>query len=246
MRVKIFKNYQELSISAANIIKGQIEEKRDSVIGFATGSTPLGTYENLIKMHKDGLDFSDITTFNLDEYYGIWKSNRNSYHYFMYNNLFNYINVKEENINIPDGRAKDPDLFCKYYEKKINEIGGIDLQILGIGKNGHIGFNEPDITIDVPTHLTDLTEDTIEDNSRFFNSGEEVPKKAITMGLGTIMKSKRILLIASGEDKKYILEKMFKEHIVTTNVPATFLFLHPNVDILIDEAAASLINKEEI
>lgn len=243
MRIHILKNYEELSKKAAEIIKSQIVLKDDSVIGFATGSTPLGTYKELINMCKEGLDFSNITTFNLDEYYGLPAKDVNSYHYFMYDNLFNHINVHKKKIHIPDGEAKDVDKFCKEYEESIAKAGGIDLQILGIGKNGHIGFNEPDDNMDVPTHLTDLTEDTINVNSRFFDSIGQVPKQAITMGLGTIMKSKRILLLASGEDKAEIIEKMLKAQVVTTNIPASFLFLHNNVDILVDEKAASLMEK---
>lgn len=243
MRIHILKNYEELSKKAAEIIKSQIVLKDHSVIGFATGSTPLGTYKELINMCKEGLDFSNITTFNLDEYYGLPAKDVNSYHYFMYNNLFNHINVHKNKIHIPDGEAKDVDKFCKEYEESIAKAGGIDLQILGIGKNGHIGFNEPDDNMDVPTHLTDLTEDTINVNSRFFDSIGQVPKQAITMGLGTIMKSKRILLLASGEDKAEIIEKMLKAQVVTTNIPASFLFLHNNVDILVDEKAASLMEK---
>lgn len=243
MRIHILKNYEELSKKAAEIIKSQIILKDDSVIGFATGSTPLGTYKELINMYKEGLDFSNITTFNLDEYYGLPAKDVNSYHYFMYNNLFNHINVHKNKIHIPDGEAKDVNKFCKEYEESIAKAGGIDLQILGIGKNGHIGFNEPDNNMDVPTHLTDLTEDTINANSRFFDSIGQVPKQAITMGLGTIMKSKRILLLASGEDKAEIIEKMLKAQVVTTNIPASFLFLHNNVDILVDEKAASLMEK---
>lgn len=243
MNIHIFKSYEDLSKKAAEIIKSQIEIKYNSVIGFATGSTPLGTYKELINMYKEGLDFGSITTFNLDEYYGLPSSDVNSYHYFMYNNLFNHINVDKEKIHIPDGESQDVQKFCRDYEQSIAEAGGIDLQILGIGKNGHIGFNEPDDNMDVPTHLTGLTEDTINVNSRFFASIDQVPKQAITMGLGTIMRSKRIILLASGEDKAEIIEKMLKSPVVTTNIPASFLFLHNNVDILVDEKAASKLEK---
>jgi len=243
MRIHIFESYEELSKKAAEIIKSQIVLKNDSVIGFATGSTPLGTYKELINMYKEGLDFSDITTFNLDEYYGLPASDVNSYRYFMYNNLFDHINVDRKKVHIPDGETNDVEKFCKDYEQSIQNAGGIDLQILGIGKNGHIGFNEPDDNMDVPTHLTGLTEDTINANSRFFDSIDQVPKQAITMGLGTIMKSKRILLLASGTDKAEIIERMLKQPVVTTNIPASFLFLHNNVDILVDEKAASELEK---
>lgn len=243
MRIHIFKSYQELSKKAAEIVKSQIVLKNDSVIGFATGSTPLGTYRELVNMYMDGLDFSNVTTFNLDEYYGLPASDVNSYHYFMYKNLFNHINVDKEKIHIPDGEAKDVEKFCKDYEKSITDADGIDLQILGIGKNGHIGFNEPDDNMDVPTHLTELTEDTVNANSRFFPSIDQVPKQAITMGLGTIMRSKRIILMVSGEDKAEIIERMLKAQVVTTNIPASFLFLHNNVDILIDKKAAAQLEK---
>lgn len=243
MRIHILKNYEELSKKAAEIVRSQIVLKEDSVIGFATGSTPIGTYKELINMYKEGFDFSKITTFNLDEYYGLPASNENSYRYFMHQNLFDHINVKKQNIHIPNGEAKDVEKFCSEYEESIEKAGGIDLQILGIGKNGHIGFNEPDDNMDVPTHLTNLTENTIEANSRFFDSVDQVPKQAITMGLGTIMKSKRILLLASGEDKAEIIKQMLKAQVVSTNIPASFLFLHDNVDILVDEKAASLMEK---
>ncbi|WP_077367040.1 glucosamine-6-phosphate deaminase [Anaerosalibacter sp. Marseille-P3206] len=239
MKIIIKKDYEELSKVAASIIGDELKSNPNMVLGLATGSTPIGTYNELIRMHKEeALDFSKVVTFNLDEYLNIPYSNPNSYHYFMEDNLFKHINVKAENIHIPDGNAENVEKFCIEYDKKIEETGGIDLQILGIGENGHIAFNEPAPTLPLETNITELTESTINANSRFFDSIDEVPKKAITMGIGSIMKSKKILLLANGEKKADIIAKILKNKVVTTHIPASLLLLHPDVTIIMDEDAA--------
>jgi len=245
MNLIITDNYNELSKKSAELIKEQIIHKPNTVLGLATGSSPIGTYKELIRMHKEeGLDFSKVITFNLDEYYGLSPENEQSYHYFMYNNFFKYVNIKPENIHIPDGKTKNVAKFCSKYENDIAEYGGIDIQLLGIGENGHIGFNEPDSALDVPTHLTNLTKNTIEVNARFFKSINEVPKKAVTMGLGTIMRSKQIILIANGDKKADIIGKMINNNVVTTNIPASFLFLHRNVAVIVDKEAAGNLKQQ--
>lgn len=243
MKIIICKNYEELSSTAANLIKDQIISKKDSVLGLATGSSPLKTYEKLVDLYKNNLlDFSEIKSVNLDEYKGLTKDNTNSYYFFMKENFFNKINIKEENINIPNGMALDELEECENYEEKINSLGGIDLQLLGIGHNGHIAFNEPASHFSKKTHCVELSESTIKANSRFFETEDEVPKKAFTMGIGTIFKAKKIILIASGKDKaKIIKEAFFSE--VNPNVPASILQFHKDVIIILDEDAASLINK---
>lgn len=239
MRIIIAKDYDEMSIKAARILSSQITLKPNSVLGLATGSTPVGTYKKLINLYdKKEIDFKDIKTFNLDEYYGIDKENDQSYHYFMMNNLFKYINIPLENVNIPNGNAQNIEEECLRYENAIEKEGGIDIQILGIGANGHIGFNEPDINFETRTHLVALDERTIEANSRFFKDKESVPKKAISMGIKTIMDSKKILLIASGEEKAEAVEKTIKGK-VDPKVPASILQLHKDVTFIIDKAAAS-------
>ncbi|WP_422445094.1 glucosamine-6-phosphate deaminase [Thermoanaerobacterium sp. DL9XJH110] len=246
MQLIIEKSFSDMSSRAAGIIAGEIIKKPDLVLGLATGSTPLGTYRELIRMHREeGLDFSGVVTFNLDEYYGLSPDNPQSYHYYMYENFFKHINIKPENIHIPDGMAEDVEAHCRKYDEEIARYGGIDLQLLGIGRNGHIGFNEPGDELLTVTHLTELTQDTIRANSRFFNSIEEVPKKAITMGLGTIMQAKKILLLASGENKARIMAELLGEEAVSTKVPASFLLLHQDVTVIIDEEAAKLLKKRQ-
>ncbi|MCY6369115.1 glucosamine-6-phosphate deaminase [Clostridium ganghwense] len=239
MRIIAVDNYEEMSIKAAKIIASQIILKPDSILGLATGSTPVGMYKELINMYKNReLDFSNVKTFNLDEYYGLSEENDQSYHYFMRKNLFNYINVKEKNIHIPNGNVADIEAECENYEKVIKESGGIDIQVLGIGGNGHIGFNEPDINFEASTHLVNLTQDTIEANSRFFSSIEEVPTKAISMGIKTIMQSKKILLLANGEGKADAVYGMIKGKI-SPEVPASILQLHNDVTVIVDKEASS-------
>mgnify|MGYP004607355831 FL=1 len=235
MRVILCNNYDEMSVQGAKLVASQLMLKPDSVIGFATGSTPVGLYKRLIEMYKaHDVDFSHSIGFNLDEYYPISADNPQSYHYFMKKNLFDHINIKRSFI--PDGSAKDPEKECRHYEKLIEEHGGIDLQILGIGQNGHIGFNEPDNTLNTETHLTKLTQSTIEANSRFFDSIDEVPTHAITMGISTILKSKKIILLASGKNKHAVVKELLTNDI-NTNLPATMLKVHPDVVLIIDEEA---------
>ena len=202
-------------------------------LGLATGSTPIGMYKNLVDMN---LDFSEVTTFNLDEYYPILRSNPQSYHYFMTEHLYKWVNLKKDHIFIPNGETKDPAQECIDYEKAIAEHGGLDLQILGIGQNGHIGFNEPSATLNSYTHITDLTQNTIEANSRFFNSIDEVPTKALTMGIATIMRANRILLLASGKEKARVVQAL-KGNMIDPEIPATILAAHNNVTVIADKAA---------
>ena len=238
MEIIIEKNYDGLSKAAAKIVSEEIKNKPNTVLGLATGSTPVGLYKKLIRLHKEeGLDFSKVTSFNLDEYVGINNENPNSYHYFMKDNLFDHINIEPKNVFIPDGQAKDLEKHCKEYDELIEKKGGIDLQILGIGENGHIAFNEPDEKLNVNTSIVKLTESTIHANSRFFDSIDEVPKTAITMGIGSIMKAKKIILLANGKKKANAIKELLKADKITTELPASMLLLHPNLIIILDEEA---------
>lgn len=231
-------DYKEMSAVAAYIIAEQIRGKRDSVIGFATGFTPIGTYERLRELYSCGyVDFSGVTSFNLDEYYPIKRDNKQSYFYFMRENLFRHVNIRPENINIPNGECSDPEKECADYDKKLKSLGGTDLQILGIGNNGHIGFNEPADELPLAANLVELTEDTVKANSRFFESVPDVPTRAITMGMNGIFSSKHILLLISGEKKAKAAKKLFSEGL-TTRFPASLLNLHPNVTVITDKGAA--------
>jgi len=233
---------EELAEAAADFIRRQILRKPDSVLGLATGSSPEKTYERLVRFHREeGLDFSKVTTFNLDEYIGLPAAHPQSYHYFMNDRLFNHINISRQNVYIPEGLAPDPAQFCTWYEKQIQECGGIDLQLLGVGGDGHIAFNEPGSSLHSRTRVKTLTQETIRDNARlFFGEGkeDEVPKFAITMGVGTIMEAKRLLLIAQGARKARIV-KQFVEGPVTSAITASALQLHPDATIILDEEAAS-------
>ena len=243
MKIIVEKNYEAMSKKAAEIFSEFIENKPDCILGLATGGTPVEMYKNLIRMNKEGkVDFSKVNSINLDEYRGLSGDHDQSYRYFMNTNLFNNININKANTFVPNGLAKDIEEECKNYDERIEQIGGIDLQLLGIGNNGHIGFNEPAEFLNTKTHLTHLTEDTIQSNARFFNKIEDVPTEAITMGLGGIMKAKRIVLIASGEGKANIISKIL-EGKITTDIPATLLQVHPDVTIIVDEAAAKLIKQ---
>lgn len=213
--------------------------KPDCVLGLATGSTPIGTYKQLIDWYNKGdLDFSEVKTVNLDEYKGLSRDNDQSYYYFMYNNLFKHINIKLENTNVPNGTEPDSEKECSRYDDVINSLGGADLQLLGLGHNGHIGFNEPDDTFAKTTHCVDLQESTIEANKRFFADINDVPRQAYTMGIKTIMQAKKILLVVSGEDKAEILREVLTGPI-TPKVPASILQLHNDVIVVADEAALS-------
>lgn len=239
MRIIVTKDYEDMSKKAAAIIAAQVAEKPDCVLGLATGSTPIETYKNLVEWYENGsLDFSQVRTVNLDEYRGLPRDNDQSYYYFMHDNLFNHVNIDEANTNVPDGTNPDADAECARYEALIASYGGQDLQLLGLGHNGHIGFNEPAQEFDKTTHCVDLQESTIEANKRFFASADDVPKQAYTMGIGTIMKAKKILVVANGEGKADIVAKAFFGP-VTPEVPASILQFHPNVTIVVDEAAAS-------
>lgn len=235
MKLLVVKDYEEMSCVAAKIFKDIINEKPDAVLGLATGSTPIGLYKKLIEMNRNKeIDFSNIKTINLDEYVGLGKENPQSYRYFMNENLFNHINIHKANTLVPNGLAEDIEKEAKSYDKKIEELGGIDIQILGIGSNGHIAFNEPDDFLIEETHVTNLSQSTIEANSRFFKSINEVPTRAITMGIGSIMKAKKILLLVKGEDKVKAVKELLNGNITTKN-PATILKLHEDVTIIMDE-----------
>ncbi len=227
--------YKKLSRDAANIISAQVILKPNSVLGLATGSSPEGIYEQLIDWYKQGdIDFSKVTTINLDEYVGLEGTHVQSYRYFMQEKLFDHINIELEHTHVPNGCAKDFAKECIDYDKMIAEMGGIDLQLLGIGLDGHIGFNEPDKCFAKNTHIVDLHDSTIKANSRFFTSEEEVPKQAITMGMISIMQAKRILLVANGHEKKEILDKAFNGPI-TPEIPASILQLHPDITVIFSE-----------
>ena len=237
MKIILCKTYDEISKVAADEIAELMTKNPKCTLGLATGSTPIGLYKQLIERNKKGeLDFSDVTTFNLDEYYPISPENDQSYKYFMNENLFNHINIKPENVNIPAGNADDAEAECERYEKKITEHGFVDIQVLGIGQNGHVGYNEPEDSLFASTHITGLTESTITANARFFESEADVPRKALTMGMGTILKAKKILLLANGKSKHEAIAAMLNDRI-TTSVPATLLKTHPDVTIICDEEA---------
>ena len=239
MKIYCGKDYKEMSRIAANIISAQIILKPDCVLGLATGSTPVGTYENLVEWYKQGdLDFSQVTSVNLDEYKGLSGNNDQSYRYFMNKNLFDHVNIDKSRTFVPNGLEPDSEKASKEYDAIIESVGGVDLQLLGIGHNGHIGFNEPADEFCKGTHCVDLTASTIEANKRFFEKEEDVPRKAYTMGIGTIMKAKKILLVASGADKAEIIAKSLTGP-VTPQVPASILQFHNDVTVVCDEAAYS-------
>lgn len=241
MQIYRAKDYEDMSRKAANIIASQVVLKPDCVLGLATGSTPIGAYKNLVEKYEQGdLDFSQVTTVNLDEYKGLPRENDQSYYYFMHDNLFDHVNVKPENTHLPDGTKEDANEECARYEELIRSLGGQDLQLLGLGHNGHIGFNEPDAIFEKATHCVDLQESTIEANKRFFASANDVPKQAYTMGIGTIMQAKKILVVVSGEDKADTVAKAFFGP-VTPEVPASILQFHKDVILVADEAALSKV-----
>ena len=230
-----------MSRKAANIISAQVIMKPDCVLGLATGSTPIGLYQQLVAWYEKGdLDFSEDRTVNLDEYKGLSRENDQSYYYFMHHNLFDHVNLPAENSHLPNGMEPDSDKECRRYSELIRSMGGVDLQLLGIGHNGHIGFNEPGDAFDNDVHCVDLTQSTIEANKRFFASADDVPKQAYTMGIKTIMQAKKILIVASGEDKADIVRDAFFGPI-TPKVPASVLQLHNDVTLVADEAALSKI-----
>ena len=237
MRVYCAKDYNHASRVAANIISAQVIIKPDCVLGLATGSTPIGTYEELIRRYEQGdLDFSKVHSINLDEYRGLSPENDQSYRYFMNTHLFDSINIDKKNTYVPDGLEPDKDKACRDYEEIIKVHGGVDLQILGLGHNGHIGFNEPGSTFEKETHCVTLSDTTREANARFFNSMDEVPTEAYTMGIGSIMQAKKIVVIVTGEGKREIVKKAFQGPI-TPEVQASVLQLHSDVILVGDEAA---------
>lgn len=239
MEVIIEKTYEQMSIAAAQEVAIILNAKPNSVLGMATGSTPLGVYQQLVKLHKEqGLDFSQVTTFNLDEYVGLPTDHPQSYHHFMHENFFKHVNIPLQNIYIPSGTTSNYRAFCQWFEQRIRECGGIDLQILGIGSDGHIAFNEPSSSLSSRTRLKTLAKSTIEDNSRFFDRPEDVPIYAITMGVGTIMEADRIILLASGGKKADAIAKAV-EGPVTSMITASALQMHAKSRVYLDTAAAS-------
>jgi len=241
MRIISAKDYEAMSRQAANIIAAQILLKPDCVLGLATGGTPVGTYKELIAKYEAGeLDFSTVKSVNLDEYVGLDENSDQSYVYFMRDNLFHHVNIDLANTNVPNGIAADPDAESARYDALIRSYGGIDLQLLGLGPNGHIGFNEPDDHFPVGTHKVTLTEATIQANKRFFEKEEDVPRFAITMGIGAIMNARKILMVVNGKGKAEIVKKAFFGP-VTPEVPASILQLHPDFTLVADEEALSLI-----
>lgn len=241
MRIYKTKDYEEMSKKAASIIAAQVIAKPNCVLGLATGSTPIGAYKKLVEWYENGdLDFSEVTTVNLDEYKGLPKENDQSYYYFMNDNLFNHVNINKERTFLPDGTQTDSEVACKKYEEIVRSVGGADLQLLGMGHNGHIGFNEPSDIFEKNTHCVDLAESTIQANKRFFASEADVPRQAYTMGIGTIMSAKKILIVISGEEKAETVKKAFFGPI-TPQVPASILQLHPDVVVVADEAALSKV-----
>ncbi|MED1724825.1 glucosamine-6-phosphate deaminase [Brevibacillus parabrevis] len=239
MKLVIVKDYQEMSRKAAELLASEVKQHPQTVLGLATGGTPVGMYRELIKLHEDeGIDFSQAQSFNLDEYVGLSSAHPQSYRAYMQENLFRHINLPADKTHVPTGDAADLDKECARYEEAIREAGGIDIQVLGIGNNGHIGFNEPGSSAESATRVVQLTESTIEANARYFASVEEVPTQAVSMGIKTILGAKKVVLLASGEAKAQAVRLMVEGE-PTADVPASLLQLHPDVTVIVDEAAAS-------
>ena len=245
MEVIIRPTYQEMSQAAAHEVAKVLNTKPNAVMGMATGSTPLGLYQELVRMHvEEALDFSQVTTFNLDEYVGLPVTHPQSYHHFMHENFFRHINIPPQNIYIPSGTTSNYPAFCQWYEDSIQRCGGIDLQILGIGTDGHIAFNEPGSSLSSRTRLKTLAKQTIEDNSRFFEHPGEVPVYAITMGVGTILEAKEIILIANGANKAAAITAAI-EGPITSMITASGLQLHPTAKVFLDHEAANQLSMRE-
>lgn len=241
MNVKVLENYEELSQLAASLIEQQVQEHPQTVLGLATGGTPLGAYKHVIRGYQQGnVDYSNVSSINLDEYVGLDKTHSQSYHLFMKEHLFDHINIQDDHTYIPDGKTSSLYQECKRYEGIIDEIGPPDLQLLGIGENGHIGFNEPGTSFTSLTHIVNLEVSTRQANARFFSSFDEVPKQAITMGIGSILKSKQIVLLASGERKAEAIKRLL-EGPVDEQFPASALHDHKNVTLLVDQASYQLV-----
>lgn len=238
----VVKDYDEMSLVSANWLADEIRANPSLVLGLATGGTPEGLYANLIKMYKnDKLDFSSIRTFNLDEYVSLPRENESSYYTYMHNHLFDHVNLDPSNIHLMDGNVTNLTIERQRYDQLIVDEGGIDIQLLGVGVNGHIGFNEPDSTLKIDVHVTRLAKETINANSRYFNSITEVPKFSLTMGIGSILRAKKIILIADGEHKANAIKDLFQTEVIDPQKPVTFLRLHPDVTVIIDEKAAKEI-----
>ena len=245
MEVIIKSSYEEISHAAAQIVAEVLNTKPDSVLGMATGSTPLGVYKELVKLHQnEGLDFSQVTTFNLDEYVGLSIKHSQSYHHFMYENFFQHVNIPSQNIYIPSGTTRNYQAFCQWYEQRIEASGGIDVQLLGVGSDGHIAFNEPTSSLSSRTRLKTLAKSTIDDNARFFDQREDVPAYAITMGVGTILEARQIVVLANGKNKAEVVAASI-EGPVTSMVTASALQLHPSTLFFADEEAASMLKMRE-
>lgn len=241
MKLCIYENSQQVAKAAAALISAQIIEKENCVLGLATGSTPIPTYQELIRLNKSGIiDFSKVVTYNLDEYLNLPETHNQSYHFFMKEQLFNHININQCNTHVPNGNAKNELEEAACYDKAIQEAGGIDIQLLGIGRNGHIGFNEPGSEFIRCCHVVDLTPSTIEANRRFFESENEVPRQAITLGIDAIMNAKKVLLLATGKDKAQAIHDMVNGDI-TPNCQSSILRVHPNAIVMVDQEAASLL-----
>ncbi len=241
MKIYVSEDYKDMSRKAANIVSAHVILNPACVLGLATGSTPIGMYKQLIDWYNKGdLDFSQVKSVNLDEYVGLAPTHDQSYRYFMQTNLFDHVNIDPANTNVPNGLASDPEAECERYNQVIRSMGGIDVQVLGMGHNGHIGFNEPGHAFELETHVVNLTERTIEANARFFASKDEVPKRAITMGIKSIMQARQILVVVSGEDKAEIVKKAFYGPVVP-EVPASILQMHANVVLCGDKAPLSKI-----
>ncbi len=245
MEIIIAKDSEDMSRVAAGIIAREIRRKHNLVLGLATGGTPVGTYQELIKLHQnEGLDFSKLTTFNLDEYIGLGPLHDQSYNFFMNDNLFRHVNITPGKVHVPQGNCEDPEEFCRWYEERIKQSGGVDLQLLGIGGDGHIAFNEPGSSFASRTRVKALDKMTIDDNARFFSQAADVPRFAITMGVGTILEARKILLIANGKKKAEICAQ-FIEGPVTSQITATALQLHTHATVVLDEEAASRLKRTE-
>lgn len=239
MELTVCSTYDELSRAAARAVADILNARPNAVLGMATGSTPLGTYQELVRLHREeGLDFSQVTTFNLDEYVGLSPRHEQSFHHFMYEHFFRHVNIPPQNVYIPSGTTNNYRAFCEWYEQRIREVGGIDLQILGIGSDGHIAFNEPGSSLMSRTRLKTLAKTTIDDNARFFERREDVPIYAITMGVGTILEARRIVLLANGSHKATAIAKAV-EGPVTSMITASALQMHPSVLVFVDEDAAA-------